>query len=34
VREGLADATLVHKRRLVELLIERVTVSDEEIEIR
>jgi site-specific DNA recombinase len=34
VREGLADATFVHKRRLVELLIDRVTVSDEEVQIR
>jgi site-specific DNA recombinase len=34
VREGLADATFEQKRRLVELLIDRVIVSDEEVEIR
>jgi site-specific DNA recombinase len=33
VREGLADATFEQKRRLVELLIDRVIV-DEEVEIR
>ena len=34
VRAGLAEATFEHKRRLVELLIDRVIVSDEEVEIR
>jgi site-specific DNA recombinase len=34
VRAGLADATFEQKRRLVELLIDRVIVSDEEVEIR
>ncbi|CAA9467810.1 MAG: hypothetical protein AVDCRST_MAG58-3700 [uncultured Rubrobacteraceae bacterium] len=34
VRAGLADATFEQKRRLVELLIDRVTVDDEEVEIR
>jgi site-specific DNA recombinase len=34
VRTGLADATFEQKRRLVELLIDRVIVSDEEVEIR
>jgi site-specific DNA recombinase len=34
VRSGLADATFEHKRRLVELLIDRVIVTDEEVEIR
>src|SRR5829696_6540213 len=34
VRSGLADATFEQKRRLVELLIDRVIVTDEEIEIR
>jgi site-specific DNA recombinase len=34
VREGLADTTFEQKRRLVELLIDRVIVSDEEVEIR
>ena len=34
VRAGLADATFEHKRRLVELLIDRVIVTDEEVEIR
>jgi site-specific DNA recombinase len=34
VRTGLAEATFEHKRRLVELLIDRVIVSDEEVEIR
>jgi site-specific DNA recombinase len=34
VREGLAEATFEQKRRLVELLIDRVIVSDEEVEIR
>jgi site-specific DNA recombinase len=34
VRAGLADATFEQKRRLVELLIDRVIVTDEEVEIR
>lgn len=34
VRAGLANATFKQKRRLVELLIDRVIVSDEEVEIR
>jgi site-specific DNA recombinase len=34
VRSGLADATFEQKRRLVELLIDRVIVNDEEVEIR
>jgi site-specific DNA recombinase len=34
VRSGLADATFEQKRRLVELLIDRVIVTDEEVEIR
>jgi site-specific DNA recombinase len=34
VRTGLAEATFEHKRRLVELLIDRVIVTDEEVEIR
>jgi site-specific DNA recombinase len=34
VRAGLVDATFEQKRRLVELLIDRVIVSDEEVEIR
>ena len=34
VRSGLADATFEHRRKLVELLIDRVIVTDEEVEIR
>jgi hypothetical protein len=34
VRAGLAEATFEQRRRLVELLIDRVIVSDEEVEIR
>ena len=34
VRGGLADATFEQRRRLVELLIDRVIVTDEEVEIR
>src|SRR5215213_4768574 len=34
VRAGLANATFEQKRRLVELLIDRVIFSDEEVEIR
>jgi site-specific DNA recombinase len=34
VRAGLTDATFEQKRRLVELLIDRVIVSEEEVEIR
>jgi site-specific DNA recombinase len=34
VRAGLAEATFEQKRRLVELLIDRVIVSEEEVEIR
>jgi site-specific DNA recombinase len=34
VRGGLAEATFEQKRQLVELLIDRVIVSDEEVEIR
>jgi site-specific DNA recombinase len=34
VRAGLADANFEQKRRLVELLIDRVIVNDEEVEIR
>jgi site-specific DNA recombinase len=34
VRAGLADANVEQKRRLVELLIDRVIVNDEEVEIR
>jgi site-specific DNA recombinase len=34
VRGGLADATFEQKRKLVELLIDRVIVTDEEVEIR
>ncbi len=34
VRVGLAGATFEQRRRLVELLIDRVIVSDEEVEIR
>src|SRR5215207_2670594 len=34
LRAGLADATFEQKRRLVELLIDRVIVTDEEVEIR
>ena len=34
VRRGLADATFEQRRRLVELLIDRVIVTDEEVEIR
>ena len=33
VRSGLADAAFEQKRRLVELLIDRVIVNDEEVEI-
>ena len=34
VRAGLAEATFEQRRKLVELLIDRVIVSDEEVEIR
>src|SRR3712207_2152828 len=34
VRRGLADATFEQKRELVELLVDRVIVTDEEVEIR
>jgi hypothetical protein len=34
VRAGLASATFEHKRALVELLIDRVIVTEEEVEIR
>ncbi len=34
VRRGLADATFEQKRKLVELLIDRVIVTDEQVEIR
>ena len=34
VRSGLADATFEQRRKLVELLIDRVIVTDEEVEIR
>jgi site-specific DNA recombinase len=34
VRAGLAEATFEQKRRLVELLVDRVIVTDEEVEIR
>jgi site-specific DNA recombinase len=34
VRSGLANATFEQKRRLVELLIDRVIVTDEAVEIR
>jgi site-specific DNA recombinase len=34
VQEGLATATFEQKRRLIELLIDRVIVKDEEVEIR
>lgn len=34
VRAGLANATFEQRRRLVELLIDVVIVSDEEVEIR
>ena len=34
VRRGLADFTFEQRRRLVELLIDRVIVTDEEVEIR
>ncbi len=34
VRSGLADATFEQKRKLVELLVDRVIVTDEEVEIR
>ena len=34
VRGGLADATFEQRRRLVELLIDRVIVTEEEVEIR
>lgn len=34
VRAGLADATFEQKRQPVELLIDRVIVGDEEVEIR
>ncbi len=34
VRRGLADATFEQKRKLVELLIDRVIVTSEEVEIR
>ena len=34
VRGGLAEATFEQKRELVELLIDRVIVSGEEVEIR
>jgi hypothetical protein len=34
VRRGLADATFEQRRKLVELLIDRVIVSGEEVEIR
>jgi site-specific DNA recombinase len=34
VRSGLADATFEQKRELVELLVDRVIVTDEEVEIR
>ena len=34
VRSGLANATFEQRRKLVELLIERVIVTDEEVEIR
>jgi site-specific DNA recombinase len=34
VQQGLAQATFEQKRQLVELLIDRVVVTDEEVEIR
>ena len=34
VRSGLADATFEQRRKLVELLIDRVIVLEEEVEIR
>src|SRR3712207_5263903 len=34
VRSGLAGATFEQRRKLVELLIDRVIVTDEEVEIR
>jgi site-specific DNA recombinase len=34
VQLGLAEATFEQKRQLVELLIDRVVVTDEEVEIR
>jgi site-specific DNA recombinase len=34
VRGGLAEATFEQRRKLVELLIDRVVVADEEVEIR
>ena len=34
VRSGLSDATFEQKRALVELLIDQVVVTDEEVEIR
>ncbi len=34
VRPGLTNATFEHKRALVELLIDQVVVTDEEVEIR
>jgi site-specific DNA recombinase len=34
VRSGLADVTFEQRRRLVELLIDRVIVTDDEVEIR
>jgi site-specific DNA recombinase len=34
VRSGLANTTFEHRRKLVELLIDRVIVTDEEVEIR
>ena len=34
VRSGLANATFEQRRKLVELLIDRVIVTDEEVEIR
>jgi site-specific DNA recombinase len=34
VREGLAEATFAQRRELVELLIDRVIVTDQTVEIR
>ena len=34
VQAGLADATFAQKRQLIELLIDRVVVTDGEVEIR
>jgi len=34
VQRGLADATFEQRRQLVELLIDRVVVTDEQVEIR